>query len=146
MPKPKISDSTKGEVGRYLKAEIDGGKSYDEQKSKDRQMADRLYLAKRLGKARRGKSQVVSSDVHDAIETVLPDLLEIFASGDEPVTIKPRPVRRLHGGQDQPGVDPVSDPAATALVQDPLHLAMKDALLYRNGYLKWGLGLPIPPG
>ena len=137
MPKAKLSDSMKSEVGRYLKAEIDGGKSYDEQKSKDRQMADRLYLAKRLGKARRGKSQVVSSDVHDAIETVLPDLLEIFASGDEPVTIKPRQSDAFKAAKTNRELIRYQTQRQLPWFKI-LYTWMKDALLYRNGYLKWG--------
>ena len=138
MPKPKeYSESTMAEVGLYLIAEIDAGKVNDEQKSKDRQMADQLYLSKRLGKARRGKSQVVSSDVHDAIETVLPDLLEIFAGSDDPVTIKPRQSEAFKAAKTNRELIRYQTQRQLPWFRI-LYTWFKDALLYRNGYVTWG--------
>lgn len=48
------------------------------------------YLGKPLGNEIEGRSQVISMDVQDTIESVLPDLLEIFEGGDEVVKFEPR--------------------------------------------------------
>lgn len=47
------------------------------------------YLGKPFGDERDGRSQVVSTDVADTIEWILPQLIRIFASGDETVCFEP---------------------------------------------------------
>ena len=41
-----------------------------------------------------GRSQVVSTDVSDTIETILPNLLRVFTSSDQVVRCEPIQIRR----------------------------------------------------
>lgn len=49
------------------------------------------------------RSSAVSTDVEDAIQTVLPDLMDIFTSGDEPVAFEPQ------GEEDEEGAAQETD-------------------------------------
>ena len=56
----------------------------------DREDNMEMYLGDIPGlDALEGRSQVVSSDVQDVIESIMPDMLEIFAGGDEAVRFEP---------------------------------------------------------
>ena len=54
----------------YLSAEV----------ASDRQANLRYYLNRPLGNEVEGRSQVVSTDVQDTIESIMPDLVEMFAA------------------------------------------------------------------
>ena len=49
------------------------------------------YMGEPLGTEIDGRSQVVSTDVADTIETILPNLLKIFTASDQ--TVKCEPVK-----------------------------------------------------
>jgi len=89
-----------------------------------------------------GRSGVVSFDVRDAIEWVMPDLLDMFLATDEVVRYEPT----------RPGDEPVARQATDYVNYlflrecrgfQVLHDAIHDALLVRNGYVKfWWDGSP----
>jgi hypothetical protein len=54
-----------------------------------RQTAMRDYLGEPMGNEIDGRSQVISSDVQDVIESVMPDLIQIFTSSDKAVHFEP---------------------------------------------------------
>ena len=58
--------------------------------TEERSDAMRAYYGKPLGNEIDGRSQVVSSDVQDVIESVMPDIMQIFTSSDEAVEFTPR--------------------------------------------------------
>ena len=47
------------------------------------------YMGEKLGTEIDGRSQVVSTDVSDTIETILPNLLRVFTSSDQVVKCEP---------------------------------------------------------
>lgn len=62
----------------------------DEKLGPDRELATAYYLMEPLGNEIEGRSQVITSDVLDTIEWVMPSLMRVFMSGDEVVDIQPR--------------------------------------------------------
>jgi len=84
------------------------------------------------------RSRVVDSAIADAIETVLPDVLEIFVGGDDVATFIPQ------GEDDEEAAREESDYVTHVVMQENngfllLHTAFKDALLTRTGvfYVCW---------
>jgi len=133
VPQPKDKDK----LLAWLMNQKKQAASDDELKSADREEAYKLYLGRELGKPKKGQPAVVSSDCFDAVESILPDLMEIFASSDEPVTIKPRTI-----------ADREAALANRQLIKYQLerlipwfllnYSCIKSGLIYRNGYMRWG--------
>ncbi len=93
------------------------------------------YLARPYGDEVIGRSQIVSSDVADAVEWVLAMLLEIFISGDEVVKFDPR------GPEDEERAKQETDYVnAIVMERNPaftiFNTWFKDGLLQKNGYVK----------
>lgn len=83
-----------------------------------------------------GRSSAVSTDVAEAVETVLPDLLEIFVGGDDVATFRPV------GQQDEEQAREESDYVKHVIFSENegvliFHTAIKDALLCRTGLFYW---------
>ena len=57
--------------------------------SSQRKKSVEYYLGEKLGTEIDGRSQVVSTDVADTIETILPNLLRIFTASDQVVRCEP---------------------------------------------------------
>ena len=71
--------------------------------SNDRATAIDYYLGEPFGNEIEGRSQVVSFDVQDTIESALPQLLKVFVSGDQVVKFEPK------GPEDQDAADQETD-------------------------------------
>jgi hypothetical protein len=100
-----------------------------------REQAMDRYLGRPYGDEVVGRSQIVSSDVADAVEWVLPSLLKIFISGDEIVRFDPK------GPEDEEQAKQESDFINyTVMEKNTAFLTFntwfKDALLQKNGYVK----------
>lgn len=54
-----------------------------------RMQAERYYRGDKFGNEVPGRSQVISRDVAEAVDSMMPALLRIFASSDEPVRFEP---------------------------------------------------------
>ena len=72
----------------------DGDLSYE------RETMLRYYNQEPYGNEVEGRSQIVTSEVADTVEWILPDLLEIFTSGDKAVEFDPQ----AHEEGDRPRV------------------------------------------
>jgi len=84
---PKLSNE---EIRAILSAEINGALGYlGGQLSEQRKKSVEYYLGEKLGTEIDGRSQVVSTDVADTIETILPNLLRIFTASDRTVICEP---------------------------------------------------------
>ena len=93
------------------------------------------YLSKKFGNELEGFSQVVSSDVQDTIESIMPDLMEVFASGDNFVNFKPRrPNDEMFARQATDYVNYIWYEDNNGFIN--LHDAFKDALLQKTGIWK----------
>lgn len=83
-----------------------------------------------------GRSQAVSTDVAEAIETVLPDVMEIFIGGDDVATFTPL------GEEDEDQAREESEFVRHVIfTENPgflvFNTAFKDALLVRTGLFHW---------
>jgi hypothetical protein len=82
------------------------------------------------------RSKAVSSDVSDAIETLLPDLIEIFIGGDDVVAFIPQGVDDV-----EPALQETAYLHHVAFQENPgflnLYTAIKDALLLKTGVFHW---------
>jgi hypothetical protein len=84
---PKMSDhDLKVVVAEHIRnaADAQGGRL-----AQERALAERYYRGERLGNELDGRSQVVSRDVAEAVDAMLPSLMKIFAGGDEVVRFEP---------------------------------------------------------
>lgn len=83
------------------------------------------------------RSKAVSSDLADAIETILPDLVEIFTGGDDVAAFAPQ------GEDDEQPAKLETEYLLHVLFQDNpgfliLYTMFKDALLLKTGLVTWG--------
>lgn len=94
----------------------------------------------------KNRSQATSSDIADAVETVLPDIVEIFTGGDDVITFVPRSM------QDEPYADQETDYVRKTVFDDNAGFMtfvswFKDALLSKTGIVKswWEKGPQVDP-
>jgi len=129
----KLSDS---EIVARIEAEE--SKSYgvnDSQLSFERSEAINFYLGLPFGNEVEGRSQVVSYDVQDTIESALPQLLKVFVAGDKVVQFDPK------GPEDQEAAEQETDYINHVVMEQNegfkiFYVWFKDALLSKNGYVK----------
>lgn len=83
-----------------------------------------------------GRSRSVSTDVSDAIETVLPDIIEIFTGGEDVVAFRPT------GEEDEDGAQQETDFIKHVFFEENpgfliLYTLFKDALQVKTGVATW---------
>jgi hypothetical protein len=85
-----MTTMTDSELKSILAAEIaDSLAHLGGELSEQRRKALRYYLGEPFGNEQEGRSKVVSTDVADVVEWILPALLKIFTAGDEVVRFEP---------------------------------------------------------
>ena len=62
---------------------------YESELTDSRRKANEYYFGEGFGNEVEGRSQVVSTDVADTIESILPPLLRIFTASDNIVKVEP---------------------------------------------------------
>src|SRR5882672_6881279 len=101
-----------------------------------RAKAQREYFRMPYGTEEEGWSTVVTSDVQDTIEGLLPDLLDIFTSTDEAVVFEPQQQQDVAGAEQATAAcNYVFYKANNGFLT--LYTAFKDALLNINGAIMW---------
>jgi len=136
--KSNINEDQEYELLSALNAEEESAAEYTHGKlAQDRENAMSEYLREPYGNEEEGRSGVISSDVMDAVEGMIPDILDVFVSSDKAVQFDPQSEEDAEG----------SEQATTAcnyvfyrqnngfLI---LYTAIKDALLMKTGGVKWG--------
>lgn len=103
--------------------------------SKEREEALRYYNGEKYGNEEEGRSQVVTTEVANTVEWILPSLLKIFTSSDKAVEFQPEQP------SDEEGAKQATDACNYVFYrQNPgflcLYSFFKDALIQKNGYLK----------
>ena len=103
--------------------------------SDQREKSLKYYQGDPLGNEMAGRSQVVSTDVADTIESLLPNLLRVFTSSDK--VVKCEPVR----AEDEPLADQATAYLNHIFYKENdgftlLYNFFKDALVEKNGILK----------
>ena len=86
--------------------------------------------------SRPNRSKAVSTDVSDAVETVLPDLIEMFTGGEDVASFAPR------GPEDEKGAQQETDYLYHVVFNlndgfGNFYTAFKDALLVKTGLWTW---------
>lgn len=103
--------------------------------SEDRKNAMRDYMGQPLGNEIEGRSQVVSTDVQDVIESVMPDIIRIFTASDEAVKFDPvGPEDEQSAGQATDYVNYIWNVDNSGF--NIFHDWFKDGLLQKNGIIK----------
>lgn len=102
----------------------------------DRVRAMRSYMRAPYGTEEEGRSSVVASDTFDAVEGILPDLIEVFTSSDKAVVFEPV------GPEDVESAEQVTNACNYVFYKQNngfliLYTAIKDALLLKTGGVKW---------
>jgi len=103
--------------------------------SEERARALDYYLKKPYGNEEEGSSKVITSDVADVVDGMMPSLLRIFTSADNLVSFD------AVGPEDEPGAEQESDFVSyTFFKRNPafeiLFYWLFDALVQKNGYVK----------
>lgn len=119
-------------IAREIEAALGGEGSL---LSSERAENTRYYLGEKFGNEQEGRSQVVSSDVADTIEWMLPHLIRIFASGENTVSFDPV------GREDMKAAEQATHFVNHIWNQDNdgflnFYTWFKDALLSKNGFVK----------
>ena len=129
----KMRDS---EILALLGQELDNSLGWLEGKiPQERRTAYKYYLGEPYGNEIEGRSQVVSQDVLEVIETILPSLLRIFTAGEQIVRFEPK------GPEDQTIAEQCTDYVNYIFMKDNpgfliLYTMFKDALMQKNGFVK----------
>ncbi len=103
--------------------------------NEDRIKALNYYLQRPFGNEQEGRSSVVTSDVADTVDWILPSLLRIFTAGPEVVKFEPvGPEDEEAAAQQTEYVNHVFNVDNSGFLI--LHTMFKDALLQKNGIAK----------
>jgi len=131
-----MTTMTDSELKSILAAEIaDSFAHLGGELSEQRRKALRYYLGEPFGNEQEGRSKVVSTDVADVVEWILPALLRIFTAGDEVVRFEPT------GPEDEEVAKQATEYVNWIFARDNagflnLYMLFKDALLQKNGIAK----------
>ena len=109
---------------------------YDTEYSQDRIDAMDYYLGEPFGNEQPDRSQVVSTEVSDTIEHIMPSLMRIFTQSDEYVRFSPK------GPEDVVVAEQASDYCNWVINNDNrgfeiLHNWFKDSLILKTGVVKF---------
>lgn len=134
MLNPEVMDEVElqGIVGREIEDAID---YIDNYVSPDRALATKYYRGEPFGNEEEGRSQVVSMDVRDTVQAIMPSLMRVFHGSDESVSYIPT------GPEDVENAQQATDYANFVMNRDNngflvMHSAFKDALIRKVGIIK----------
>lgn len=127
---------TKEERLQHALTWLDRIRTYDTELTTNRIEAEKYYFSNALGNEVNGRSKVVTSDVADTIEWIMPSLVRVFCSGDEVCKLQPR------GIEDSKAVELNNELTNYQLrVRNKWYMVMhdfiKDALLNKIGVIKY---------
>jgi hypothetical protein len=131
-----MAKMTKRELSAHLEQEISSALGYKDGKlTAQRSDAMDRYYGKKYGNEQEGRSQIVTRDVADVIEWIMPSLMKIFTSGDKVVKFEPQ------GPEDVDMAKQSTDYVNYVIMrQNPgfsiIYQWFKDALLQKNGIVK----------
>lgn len=133
--KPKPMDDL--ELMSLLRSKEDAAAGYIHgQLGQDREQAMRDFYRMPYGNESEGLSQIVSSDVADTVEWILPALLKIFTSTDKAVSFEPTRASEVEGAEQ------ATDACNYVFYKQNngflvLYTAIKDMLTVRNCAVMW---------
>ena len=127
---------TEPEIAAVLQSEIQASLGYiGSDITNQRQKSLEYYFGEPFGNEQEGRSQVVSTDVSDVIESILPTLLRTFAASDDVVRCDPV------SQEDEEVAKQATDYLNYVFNKDndgfvALYTLFKDALIQKNGIAK----------
>jgi len=125
------------DIQAILTAEIEDAVDYiDNTISPDRALALQYYRGEPFGNEEDGRSQVVSRDVRDTVQAILPSLMKVFFSGSNIVEYAP------NGPEDVASAAQATDYINYVVTRDNpgfeiFYSAFKDALVSKTGIIKF---------
>jgi hypothetical protein len=125
------------ELQGVISAEITDAISYiDDDIGGNRALATEYYYGQAFGDEEEGRSQVVSMDVRDTVQGILPSLMRIFFGPERVVEFAPQ------GPEDVQAAEQATDYVDFIFKRDNpgfkiLHSAFKDALVRKCGIIKY---------
>lgn len=132
----KLNKKKEKELKGTITREITDALGYQNGKLvQERSLALDYYNSEPFGNEVEGRSQVVSSDVLEAVESVLPSLLRIFTAGDDIVKFEPV------SAEDEELAQQVTEYINHIIMKDNdgwkiFYTWFKDALIQKNGFIK----------
>jgi hypothetical protein len=128
----KIDDDT---LRSIIAAKTSSAESMMTTISFERENSLKLYNQELFGNEREGFSKFVTSEVRDTIEWMLPQLVEMFISGDNPVIFSPQNDKDIEGAkQESQYVRYVYNRQNNGFLNT--YTWFKDALMQKNGIIK----------
>ena len=95
-------NKSQDDITAYLRVEEDSARQYQQQELQpDRERNLNYLLGRKNGNEEEGRSQVISTDVWDAINGMLPSLLKPFTSTDEYVQFDPVDAKDVDGAEQE---------------------------------------------
>jgi hypothetical protein len=122
--------------GSFSAAVSDATDYCDSYLSPARAVAMKYYRGEPLGNEEEGRSQIVMSEVRDAVLGVVPSLLRTFVGGDHAVEFVPQNAQSVEIAKQQ------TDYVSYVVMNDNpgflvIHSLIKDALIGKLGVVKW---------
>ncbi|BBI55057.1 portal protein [Vibrio phage vB_ValP_IME234] len=137
MPKQEeLKVMEKDKQIHYLRKYIRDARDYQDEKLQENwKQAQRYYYGEKMGNEVEGRSQVISRDVSDAIDWMMPDLMEIFATDYNAVQYEARTPAHVDGAEH------MSNYANYTFFNLNegfmiMHQWFKDALMFKRGIVK----------
>ena len=127
---------TEDELHGIVAGEIDDAQAYiDDVISPERAMADQYYKGEPFGNEEEGRSQVVSMDVRDTVQAIMPSIMRVFFGSSNVVEFAP------NGPEDIQNAEQATDYVNYCLTRDNnlfmvCYETFKDALVRKNGISK----------
>ncbi len=132
----KLNKKKEAELKGTITREITDALGYQNGKLvQERSLALDYYNSEPFGNEVEGRSQVISSDVLEAVESVLPSLLRIFTAGDDIVKFEPV------SEEDEEVSKQATEYINHIIMKDNdgwkiFYTWFKDALIQKNGFIK----------
>jgi len=132
----KLNKKKEQELKATITSETSDALGYQNGKLvQERSLALDYYNSEKMGNEVEGRSQVISSDVLEAVESVLPSLLRIFTAGDDIVKFEPV------GQEDEEASKQATEYINHIIFKDNdgwriFYTWFKDALIQKNGFIK----------
>lgn len=124
------------ELENIVRAEIDDAQEYiDDVISPERALAGQYYKGEPFGNEEEGRSQVVSMDVRDTVQAIMPSIMRVFFAAQNVVEYAP------NGPEDVANAEQATDYVNYCLTRDnnlfvECYSTFKDALIRKNGIMK----------
>jgi len=97
---PDEEAMSEDELQRIVAGEIDDSQAYiDDVISPERAMAGQYYKGEPFGNEEEGRSQVVSMDVRDTIQAIMPSIMKVFFGSSKVVEYAPNSAEDIEAAE-----------------------------------------------